>query len=347
MSNGRAGENAAGQDTEKETPINHHQRIENAIAAKPTDRLPWGFWRHYPNEDRSPRRLAECMIGLQRELDLDFIKFMPYGLFSVVDWGLPLKMFDGLLDPPVAARPLVSRPEDWKKLKRVKGDEGEYAVVLESQRLALAELAGSVPLVQTVFSPLTSCAKLAGADTLIKHLREDPDAVRAGLETVTETTVEFARKAVQTGADGIFIATQVSSRRTLSLEEHRRFVREYDLRVLDAIKDRSWLNILHIHGSDVMIDEFLDYPVQVLNWHDRDDGPSLTEVRKMTGKCFLGGVGHLGTLLKGSPEEVSSQVKDAWQQTGGRGLILGPGCGANTRTPWTNVLQIRETIKTL
>jgi uroporphyrinogen decarboxylase len=285
------------------------------------------------------------MIELQKELDLDFIKFMPYGLYSVVDWGLPLKMFEGLLDPPVPAKHVVSRPGDWKRLKRVKGDEGEYAVVLEAQRLALAELDGSVPLVQTVFSPLTSCAKLAGYETLIKHLQEDPDTVQAVLEMVTETTVEFACKAVELGADGFFFATQMSSRKMLSPVLHQRFVKHYDFQVLEAIKNRTWLNILHVHGSDAMIGECLDYPVQVLNWHDRDDGPPLAEVRKITDKCLLGGVGHLGALLKDSPQEIASQIEDAWRQTEGRKLIIGPGCGANTRTPWDNVLQIKKSIR--
>ncbi|MDP7303028.1 MAG: hypothetical protein QGG09_08000 [Pirellulaceae bacterium] len=57
--------------------MSHRQRIENALAMKETDRLPFGFWWHFPNRDRAPRRLAEFAMGLQRKLDLDFIKFSP------------------------------------------------------------------------------------------------------------------------------------------------------------------------------------------------------------------------------------------------------------------------------
>ncbi|MFV1966501.1 MAG: hypothetical protein ACC628_13840, partial [Pirellulaceae bacterium] len=58
-------------------PMTHRQRIENALALKETDRLPFGFWWHFPNRDRAPRRLAELALALQRKLDLDFIKFSP------------------------------------------------------------------------------------------------------------------------------------------------------------------------------------------------------------------------------------------------------------------------------
>jgi uroporphyrinogen decarboxylase len=57
--------------------MSHRQRIEAALAFEETDRLPFSFWWHFPNRDRSPRRLAELALALQQELDLDFIKFSP------------------------------------------------------------------------------------------------------------------------------------------------------------------------------------------------------------------------------------------------------------------------------
>ena len=103
--------------------MNHLQRIENALQLKATDRLPFGFWKHFPNEDRSPRRLAEMMLALQKQLDLDFIKYMPYGLYSVVDWGVRLKVFEGFLDPPIQA--------DYFSSKRILSkDTGIVSVII-------------------------------------------------------------------------------------------------------------------------------------------------------------------------------------------------------------------------
>jgi uroporphyrinogen decarboxylase len=330
--------------TAAESPMSHRQRIENALALKETDRLPFGFWWHFPNRDRAPRRLAELALQLQQKLDLDFIKFSPYGLYSVLDWGVTLDVRGGML-PPVQADYPIKRPEDWRRLKSFRGTEGEYLVVLESQRIALCEMKSDIPLAQTVFSPLTSCLKLAGRETLLEHLREAPRAVHAGLDVVAETTRRFAREVVTRGAAGLFFASQTTNAGYLTPAEYAEFAKPYDLVVLNGVAGRAWLNIFHLHGDRVMFDQVLDYPVQAFNYHDREAGPPLAELRKKTDKCLIGGIGQNTTLVHGTPQEVDAQVKDAWKQVNRRGLILGPGCVANLNAPQRNVLQLRKSVE--
>ena len=50
-------------------------------------------------------------------------------------------------------------------------------------------------------------------------------------------------------------------------------------------------------------------------------------------------------LVQGTPEQIDAEVKDAWQQVGRRGLILGPGCVANLSAPEANVLQLRRSVE--
>ena len=202
-----------------------------------------------------------------------------------------------------------------------------------------------VPLVQTVFSPLTSCAKMAGRKTLLEHIREAPDAVHAGLEIVAETTRRFAIEVVTRGADGLFFASQTTNEGYLTPDEYAEFARQYDLVVLEAVGGRSWFNIFHLHGEDVMFDQVLDYPVEAFNYHDRESGPPLAEMRARTNKCLIGGIGQNTTLVHGTPEEVDAQVKEAWKQIKRRGLILGPGCVANRSAPEENVLQLRRSVE--
>lgn len=320
-------------------------RIEKAIAMQRPDRMPFSMWMHFPNHDRSPRRLADMSAHYQRELGLDFVKFMPYGLFSCVDYGLPLKVFPGFYDAPVAETPLVTKPEDWSVVKPVSGTEGEYAVVLEAQRLFLKQ-AKDVPLIQTVFSPLTTAIKITSEGTLIEHIRNHPKKVHEALEKITETTVQWAKAAVERGAAGIFMATQMSLKSQLTIPEHREFVRKYDLPVLEAIKGKSWFNLYHLHGKNVWLEEFTDYPVQAFNWHDRDDGPSHVEARKVIpGKCFCGGLAHLSTAHLGTDAEIKAQVEDTWKATNGEGVMFTPGCVLNPRIPMDRLRYIAECVK--
>ena len=52
-------------------------------------------------------------------------------------------------------------------------------------------------------------------------------------------------------------------------------------------------------------------------------------MRKRTTKCLLGGISPGGPIAKGTPDEVAWEVEDAWNQLGGRGLIITPGEVAN------------------
>ncbi|MDR1626370.1 MAG: uroporphyrinogen decarboxylase [Spirochaetia bacterium] len=325
--------------------MTHKERIENALAMRETDRLPYGMWLHFPNEDRMPVRLAELTLRYQRELDLDFVKYMPYGMHSTIDWGSQLNLFPGFDRIPEPRNWPIQKPEDWDRITPKSGTESEYAVILESQKLFRRMRREVVPFVQTVFSPMTTAAKLASADTLIKHLRECPEKVKRGLEVITETTIEYAVAAVEQGADGIFFATQMSNRK-ITAKEHADFVKAYDLPVLNAVKGKSWFNMLHIHGADTWFGELLDYPVQAINWHDRDDGPAMGEARKLVkDKAFIGGLSHIKTLPKGTEDEIKAQIEDTWNRGESRGVILAPGCGALPATPLDRLLFVSKCVR--
>jgi len=325
--------------------LNHRERILAALNFKETDRLPFSLWRHFPNLDQHPRKLAELSLKYQRKYDLDFIKFTPYGMLATIDWGVKLKFFPGFDTAPVAAEPAIIDPEDWLRIKPYSGTDGEYLIALEGLRLTMLEIPKDVPIVQTAFSPLTNAMKMCGEETLLKHLREYPEKLEKGLEVIRDTTIGYLKESIKRGTEGIFYSTQMSCYDKLSVDENARFVKKYDFEILDAIKDNTWFNILHLHGSNVMFKESLDYPVQALNWHDRDDGPSMDEARKISQKCFCCGLSHLNTLLEQKAEaEIEWQVKDAWDHNNHRGVILAPGCVVDPRTPEKNLDHVRNCV---
>lgn len=330
-----------------QSKMTHRQRIEAALAGSPTDRIPYSMWMHFPNRDRHPRRLAEITIAKQREYDLDFIKFMPYGMYSTVDYGVDLDVQPGFLEAPLQHEPLVKTAEDWGKIRFVPGTEGEYAIVLEAQRILFSMMDERVPFLQTVFSPMTTAAKISSPESLVQHLREDPVRVHRALEIITATTIQFARATVGLGADGLFFASQMSTRTLLDEATHAEFVKKYDLQVLNAVRASTWFNVIHLHGADVMLREVQDYPVQALNWHDRDDGPSMDEVRTYSDKAFIGGMSWGKNWIGKTDAAVSAEIRDVAARQGGRGIILGPGCVIDPSTPAARLGLVRKEIETL
>ena len=325
--------------------MSHRERIEKALAMEETDRLPFGFWWHFPNQDRAPRRLAQLSLELQQKLDLDFIKFSPYGLYSVVDWGVVLDVPGGQR-PPVQAEYPIQKPEDWRKLTPLRGTEGEYLVVLEAQRIALAEMRERVPLIQTVFSPLTTALKLASAGEAAGAPARSPGCRACGPGDHRRNDAPFRCRGDRPRC-GWPVLRQPDGQRGLPDAGRVRGVRE-EVRPGGAggraRPRRGSMSCISTARRSCSI-EVLDYPVQALNYHDREAGPSLAEMRKRTNKCLIGGIGQNTTLVHGTPADVDAQVQDAWRQVHRRGLILGPGCVASSGIPEANVLQLRKSVE--
>src|SRR5258706_7116847 len=321
--------------------MDHWARIEAAVAGRAVDRIPVALWRHFPEDDQDAGKLAARTLEWQRVWDFDLVKFMPSGTYSVEDWGAK-SVFDGAAN---GARAIVEsgvkRPEDWRRLARLDPAKG----VLGEQNAALAraakELGGSVPILQTVFSPLTTARKLAG-EALVEHLRRNPDALEAGLRIITDVTIEFSLAALEAGAHGLFFATQLATTDVLTEEEYRRFGVSFDLRIFEAIKAKTRLNMLHLHGENVMFDLLAGYPVDMINWHDRITVPTLKNGLKKIKGAVVGGVEERNLLVSGSTNAVSAQVREAIAQTGGRRMIVGPGCVAAIAAPEANIRAVVE-----
>jgi uroporphyrinogen decarboxylase len=88
-----------------------------------------------------------------------------------------------------------------------------------------------------------------------------------------------------------------------------------------------------VHGEDVMFDLLADYPVSLVNWHDRLTAPTLRDALKRFPKLLVGGVEENRTLTRGPHDAIRDEVREAIAQTGGRRLMIGPGCVLLVATP--------------
>ncbi len=319
--------------------MNHWDRIEAAIAGGSTDRVPVALWRHFPVDDQDPGRLAALTLEWQRAWDFDLVKFMPSGTYSVEDWGAK-SVYEGAANGARAISvPGVSAPEHWRRLTHLDPKQGVLGAQNEALARAAKELRGAVPILQTVFSPLTTARKLAG-ESLLGQLRADPEAVAAGLRTITDTTIDFSLAALEAGAHGLFFATQLATTDVLTVPEYERFGKKFDLEVLEAVKDKAKISMLHLHGENVMFELLASYPVEMINWHDRLTAPSLKLALGKFKGALVGGVEERELLLSGSEQALRAQVRDAIAQTGGRRLVVGPGCVAAVAAPERNLRAV-------
>jgi uroporphyrinogen decarboxylase len=320
------------------------ERLMAAIHGEQVDRPPVALWRHFPGDDYRPHDLAAATVAFQRQYDFDFVKVTPASSFCVQGWGARDRWVCNLEGTRDYTFYPIQVPDSWGKLRPLDPTDGSLGAQLHCLRLIREELGDEIPVIQTIFSPLAQAKNLVGKEHLMVHLRRYPDALRAGLEVITETTIRFVAAACEAGIDGLFYAVQHAQYTLLSEQEYAAFGRRYDLRILEAAQN-LWLNVLHLHGTDVMFDLLVDYPVQVINWHDRETEPTLAEGQRRFDGAVCGGLQRWDVVVQGAPDQVREQGTDAINQTGGQRFILGTGCVTPIVAPASNIRAVREVVE--
>jgi uroporphyrinogen decarboxylase len=319
------------------------ERIEAAIAGEVADRPPVALWRHFPVDDQDPILLANASAAYQQTYDFDFVKVTPASSFCLIDWGVADEWRGNTEGTRDYTRRVIQTPGDWHRLEILDVGRGSLGSQLECLRSLIEILEGDVPIIQTVFNPLAQAKNLAGGDRLLEQLRDHPEDVEAGLDTITQGTIAFVNASLQLGIAGVFYAIQHASYNLLDREAYRRFGEAYDLRILEAARI-GWLNVLHLHGEALMFDLVERLPAHVVNWHDRDVGPSLKEAREAVPGAVCGGLRRETTLVLGDPGSVQAEAHDALRSVGGRGMILGSGCVVPITAPRANLMAARTSV---
>jgi uroporphyrinogen decarboxylase len=320
------------------------ERVAAALARTPVDRPPVSFWRHVPDVDDTARGLADAMLAWDRRWELDFIKVMSSGVYCVEDWGCRVAYQGAPTGAKQCTEHAVKSTRDWGRIRPLDPGAGALGRELEAVELIVKERADDVPVLHTMFSPLTVARKLAG-ERLTEDLRLRPDAVLPALDAITETLLRYARATLDAGADGIFFATQTASIEVFTRTEHNRFDAPYARRVLESVRGRSDVTLLHIHGIGIFFDRLAGFPVHAINWHDRVTPPTLADGRQRFAGAVAGGLSEWSTLRAGPVEAVQAEVRNAIEQTDGTGLIITPGCVLPLDVPDAHLEAVVATVK--
>jgi uroporphyrinogen decarboxylase len=319
----------------------HKERIQACINNEVLDRPPVALWRHFPVDDQSPETLAAATLNFQGTYDFDLVKVTPASSFCVKDWGVEDQWMGDTEGTRRYTRHVIEDPRDWEKLPTLDATAPHLAGQLACLRLSRAELGPDTPLLQTIFSPLAQAKYLAGDNRFISHLRLYPEAVMNGLATIAETTRRFVETCLETGIDGVFYAIQHAQASLLTLEEYKTFGLPLDWEILEPAQE-LWCNLLHLHGHDVYFSilDSLNFPI--VNWHDRETFPSLTEAQTLFAGITCGGM-RQDTLVYADQAEVRKEAADAIQQTNRKRFILGTGCVVPIIASHGNILAACET----
>lgn len=323
-------------------------RVRTALSLGRPDRPQVGWWGHTYREEWSPRDLAAVTLARQRAYGWDFVKLQPRACCFAEAFGSEYRPSGDTRTRPLLVRPAVTSQQDWSRLPSVDAGAPALRDQVEAVRMVAGELGPAVPVIQTVFSPLTVAGYLVGEDRprAARELRERPEAVGSALERIADALGDFAVRSVAAGAAGIFYAISgYSSRDLLSLEDYERLALSHDRRVLASLPEDAWFTVVHLCGPRIHFEVASALDTHAVSWSVHEPGnPSLAEGRARSGRAVMGGLDQTGTLVRGSPEAVIGEARAAVSSTDGAGLLLAPGCSVPPEAPEANLRAVTRSV---
>lgn len=288
--------------------------------------IPAAFFLHFPTEFHEGQAAVEKHIKYFQYTGMDLVKIQYERTF-----------------PKIAA---LQKPEDWNKVPRYGADffEGQLKAV---EGLVQALKSEAVVIV-TLYSPFMCAGQMSGRDVLLQHLKQDPEAVKKGIEVVTDSLLTFVRGCIELGVDGFYTSTQGGE--AGQFDDPSTFdiaIQPYDLAVMNEVNEKCLFNILHVCDYEKGYDDFsrfVSYPGDIVNCplHVGDETLTMQAATHLFGRPFMGGLERLGTLANGTPDEVRQATKSVLQAAPER-FFLGADCTVPGDTSWDNLKAAIDT----
>ena len=239
----------------------------------------------------------------------------------------------------------ITKPGDWANVPPCPADffEPTLHIVRELVKAAKSEAL----VIMTLYSPFMWFKFLADADTVNVHFKENPEAMKKGLEIFTDYVLTLVHTCKQVGVDGFYASTQGGEAfRFGGTNIFQDTIKPSDLAVWAELKDDP-ISILHVcdyHGEYGDFSPFVDYPGQIVNssLHTSKETFSPSQISDLFKRPFMGGLDRLDTIAHGDSDSIRRVVTNLLADAPDR-FILGADCTVPDGTPWENLKTAIDT----
>ena len=298
-------------------PPNKRERLLQWLAGK-TDPsyTPAAFFLHFDPQYKNGSASAKRHLEFFHQTGMDFLKIQ--------------------FEQTYQRQEFLEKPADWSKLALRKIDF--YEPLLQTVRELVKSRKKDALILMTLYSPFMSAGQCATAPVLKSHLEENPDAVKRGLEILTESQLIFLRACIKAGVDGFYMSTQGSEKGRFAPAIFANYVKPFDLVGMKEATAACPFNILHVCDYVAPYqhyDAVLDYPGHVVNCNTKLTGGELppNEIAKLFKRPYMGGLDRHGILANGTPAQVENEIKRVVKSAPGQ-FILGADCTVAAETDW-------------
>lgn len=315
------------------------QRMQAVLAGEVPDRAPVTAYRHFPGMEYEGAKLAEAMVGFQKQYDWDWMKINPTAVYYYEVWGNEYDYNNYEGNVPHRNSYAIHSVEDLEKITVQPGNAEPFERQLEGVRLIRKAVGPELPVFHSVFSPAAVLLNLCGDRSpgryresdrdgilLLNYFRNHREETHRALRNITETMADYTKRSLAAGADGIFFACMGLAREGyLTMEEWEEFVKPYDKMVIEAMEGKpAMLHTCGIYGNP---ERFVDYGVQAIHWAESAPGnPPIAGSESWLGKiAAMGGVDErlFGT---GAEDKIAAMAEKSVAANRNRPFLLTPEC---------------------
>ena len=287
---------------------------------RPQTYIPAAFFMHFEPEYHEGRPAVEKHIEFFRYTNMDLAKIQYERKFP--------------------ADPGIVSPKDWVNVRPL--NRAFFEPLLEAVDGIVQTLGPEAVVIMTLYSPFMCAGHVGGADRLAAHMAEDPKAVNAGMEVITDSVMVFVSACIELGVDGFYHSTQgYEAGRLAHPDLFHECVKPYDLRVMQEINARCRFSVLHVcdyHAPYDDLSPFVQYPGTVVNCNPEVGGVRLSgaEIAAMFGRPFMGGIERKGPIGSGTEADARRVAREALAEAPSP-TILAADCTIPPGSPWSNL----------
>ena len=256
--------------------MNKRERVIAAFHGKEVDHVPVCMWKHVPPELwDDDDKFAQCQADFVKATDVDFAKLSADKYF-----GWPAPVLDG-----------IEKAEDLYKIEPLGADHPFIRGQIERTRKIIQGLNGECVALYLIFAPLSYLRLQVGYPTMMKLIRENPEAMKYACSVIAEDVKVLVHGIIEeAGADGIFFSVQNAEENRFTYEEYRAWVTPSEKAVLDYANTLSSMNAIHLCAWEEIpnrLSVWADYKAAVISWSRYIDIMDIQEAKKHFG-CTCG-----------------------------------------------------------
>jgi amino acid adenylation domain-containing protein len=266
--------------------------------------------------------LVAATLAFQAATQSAFVKFTPAGNYQIAQRGGQAQWCGDALGRRSFLSRAIQTPEDWAGLRQQPVLTAlELDMVSAAQQVRQA-LPPEVPLLATVFSPVTQALMLAGPETLQAHCHHAPQAVQAALACLSASTLALLAAYRQVGVSGVYLACQHLADAVLPQALYVQQAQQWDEQIMAACAGFEF-NLLHLHGEGIHLHTL---PREGRWWVHYELHPSNPSPELYRAACHWPAVLGLPVALWQNTQALPAEIERLLARFGQPGALLSAAC---------------------